>query len=152
MARWLNDHYPESTINVDEIGVGASVIDHLQTVLEVDAVGINFAVNVDELTQPGEPIYQNMRALCYFRLARLIDAGLALLPDDPELREEAMAHEVVYGTRIVREGSRSVRREMVKIAPKDQVKKLIGRSPDKLDALVMAAVDVAGDGGGISLI
>jgi hypothetical protein len=133
--------YPHSPINVDESGVGASVLDHLQHVLTVQAFGVSFAKAVDE-TLPGEVICENTRAAMYVRAATLIRLGLIDVPNDPLLREEVMAHEIVHSSRVVKLSAyKRERKPSVRILEKDEIRKKINRSPDRADAFVLSLFD-----------
>lgn len=133
--------YSRSPWNVDETGVGASVLDHARRVLGLDATGVSFGASpLDPL--PGENWCENLKTTLYLRAAALVRLGLVDPPDDDALREEILAHELVNGTRtveVVENGiTRKVRKPSVRIIEKDAVKKKIGRSPDKADAFVLA--------------
>ena len=128
--------------NVDEGGVGASVLDHALLVLRLHGVtGVSFAASAPPRL-PGEYLCDNTRAALYCRASMLIDRGLVDIPDDPILRSELLAHSLVSSTRVVEEivnGSViKERKPSVLILEKPQVKKKIGRSPDRADALVLA--------------
>jgi hypothetical protein len=138
-ARWIANRFPYSPLNIDESGVGASVLDHLKEVMDRDATGISFARTPGE-TLPGEVICLNMRAAMYVRAARLVNTGLVEVPPDELLREEVMAHELVHTEKVVKiTGSKKrERKPAVRILDKDAIRKKIGRSPDRADAFVLA--------------
>jgi len=104
---------------VDTIGIGAGVHDILirQGVFSIDG---NFGMKASE-----ENTYINKRAESYFKLADAVKRGLAL-PKDDELAEELLAIEYTFN-----ESGK------VKIMPKDKIKEILGRSPDKADALAL---------------
>lgn len=123
--------------NIDEGGVGASVLDHTARVIGYDAAGVSFGASPPEPT-PGEPWSEDLRTAMYVRAARLVNLGLADPPDDPLLREEVMAQRVEHRTRTVRTKKKTRRVPSVKLEKKKEVKKRIGRSPDRADAFVLS--------------
>lgn len=134
--------YPDSPWMVDEGGVGASVLDHAAKVIRIDAVGVSFSALPSPPT-PGEQWSENERTALYLRAAMLVARGLVDAPDDPLLREELIAHRLVFKSRVVevidRYGQkRRERKPSVLLLSKDEIKKLIGRSPDRADAFVLA--------------
>lgn len=68
--------------------------------------------------------YFNKRAEMYFELSKWIKAGGAL-PYDPELKEELLAITYMF------------QGDKFRLCDKDDVKELIGRSPDRADAVVL---------------
>lgn len=131
-----------STWAIDETGVGASVLDHMVRVLGARASGVSFAASPLDPT-PGEVYSENMRTQLYVRAALLVAAGLVDVPPDARLREELLAHETSPRARVVTvlDSSgmeRKERKESVLLIDKDEVKKRIGRSPDRADAFVLA--------------
>ena len=142
VAQWLALRYGSSPWCVDESGVGSSVLDHARHQLKIDADGISFSES-PEAPLPGESTCDNLKATLYVRAAAVLRYGLCDAPDDPVLREELLAHELVYSTRSVErvmpDGStHKVRVPSVRVLAKEEVKKKIGRSPDKADAFVLA--------------
>jgi hypothetical protein len=120
-------------IYMDSSTVGASPYDHLRHVLGVDAYGLQSAETPPE-PEIDEPRFENLRAAMYWRFSRLVRHDLIALPPDAKLREEAMNTEVVYSSRTIN-GNRV---DVVRIEPKEKIKRRIGRSPDSLDAAVMS--------------
>lgn len=142
-ARWQRSPW-----NVDEGGVGASVLDHARTVLGMAASGVSFAAAPPEPT-PGEPWSENLRTAMYVRAALLVARGLADVPPDPLLREEVLAHQLEHRARVVSvigpDGvEQRERKPSVLLIAKDKIKKRIGRSPDRADAFVLALYEPPG--------
>lgn len=146
VAQNLSLMFPRSPFVVDEGSVGASVLDHMTRVIGVDATGISFAAAPPEPT-PGEEWSENMRTAMYVRAARLVNFGLVDVPDDPALREELMAHEVIPKSRSVDVGGSKERKPSQLLIPKDEVKKRLNpqRSPDRADAFVLSLTDLSDD-------
>lgn len=140
-AAWLHAAFPNSPWTVDE-GGGYSVLDHARIVLGVQAVGVVFAGRAPIPPPPSLPYCENIRAALYVYGAALVKLGLVDLPEDPELRKELLAHKLKFGSRTieVEEGGAKTRRvvETVLVQPKSEVKKLLGRSPDRADAAMLA--------------
>lgn len=150
VAKHIASRYADIPWNVDAGGVGASVYDHANRVLHVQAAPVSFAGAPPEDKIPEEPYALNVRALLYLRAARLVNLGLVDVPDDSLLREEILAHEVRKSRKdgsdmtrtvtVIDSNGRQVQRAMPvqRILEKEEIKKRIGRSPDRADAFVLA--------------
>jgi hypothetical protein len=112
---------PVSNIIVDEDGVGGGVKDILKCK--------GFINNSAPLN--GEN-YINLKSQCYFKQAERIQAnGLYIICPDPSIKELITEElEQVKQKDADKDGKKAV-------IPKEQVKELIGRSPDYSDALMM---------------
>lgn len=142
IAERMAARFQRSPWIVDEGSVGASVLDHAAMVLGMDAVGVSFGGAPPEPT-PGERYAENLRTALYVRAALLHERGLVDMPDDPLLREELLAHKLIHKTRSVRVvGDDGIPHKALKpcvlLVAKEEVKKVIGRSPDRADAYVLA--------------
>lgn len=124
-------HYHNSQaqyVNVDTIGVGTGVEGRL------DEIGIpTHRVNVSEapggIKEQETVKFINKRAQLYWALRELLDPDnpdAIGLPDDEELTEELVATRYKINSN-----------GKIQIVAKDDIKAIIGRSPDKADALVM---------------
>jgi len=110
---------PDS-IRVDDIGVGGGVVDILASAgLPVEGI------NVGSTAMQSDKFF-NRRAEVYWNLKLLAERGELSLPADDELLSELRA--VRY---LVRNGK-------IVLEAKAEVKKRLGRSPDKSDALALA--------------
>lgn len=108
--------------NVDATGVGAGVAPYMLRHGRCNAVSIKVASSPTKKTEMGE--FKILRdQLRWGTREWLRTDPNAMLPPDEPLIEELLA--VTY----------SVRKGKIETTPKDDVKKLIGRSPDKSDAL-----------------
>lgn len=105
---------------VDTIGLGAGVHDILirKGMFSIDG---NFGMKASD-----DKRYQNKRAESYFKLARAMKQGLCL-PKSEDLIEELLTVEYEFNNI----------NGKLKIIPKDEIKKLLGRSPDLADALAL---------------
>ncbi|ODS99871.1 MAG: hypothetical protein ABS52_19510 [Gemmatimonadetes bacterium SCN 70-22] len=142
VALHVMQRFALSTFAIDEGGVGASVLDHMVRVLGARATGVSFSAAPLPPT-PGETYSENFRTMLYVRAALLVAAGLVDVPPDVRLREELLAHETSPRARVVTvmDSSgmeRKERKESVLLIEKDEIKKRIGRSPDRADAFVLA--------------
>lgn len=126
MREW---HVPPDDVSVDVIGLGAGVVDQLKH-RGLRVQGVNFGAKSILKGVKGEALYANVRAECYKRAADALDPArggdLALL-DDGLLAEELAAIKYEYDER---SGA-------LKIKPKDDIKKGLGRSPDTSDAFAL---------------
>lgn len=114
---------------VDTIGEGAGVYSRAME-LGLQVASVKFSESAAGYTDITEQrTFANMRALCYWAVRDALDpqygARLAL-PPDPELVEELTAVEWKN-----RSGGE------ILLEPKEDIKKRIGRSPDRADALAL---------------
>lgn len=122
---------------IDSIGIGASVLDFLRTsgVNTVAVVGSEGSQGQDK---NGKLRFKNRRAEMYWRLREALDPTNEVqiaLPPDQELLGDLCA----------------VRYKVVAMGPyvgilmrdKDEIREVLGRSPDKGDAVAMTFVDAA---------
>ncbi len=114
---------------MDEIGVGRGVADRLKE-QNFDCEGFNASKRPDHDDE--FVTFQNQRAASYARLRDMLVQGRVGLPPDPLLREELLTRRAHLNSS-----------GRLQIWSKDDWRKVIKRSPDRLDAVVMA---VAGSG------
>ncbi len=115
------------TVVVDEPGLGGGAIDLLR------ARGVHVrAFNGGSQAQDSSR-FLNTRAESHWHFRNLLEAGKVALPADLELEEEVLAVE----WQINSQGK-------VQIVSKDTIRATLGRSPDKLDAIVMGLVHSVG--------
>lgn len=119
-------------VGIDIIGVGSGVYDRLnERNLEPQLI----EVIAGESAQDSERFY-NSRAEMYWNLRELMQPdqdgqSQICIPDDPELKRE------LYEIRYKYASDRKIR-----IEAKEELKKRLGRSPDKADALAIAFADL----------
>lgn len=128
----LNEHRDNARINVDVIGIGASVYDHLKDMQGLRVTPINNAESSDLRDRTNKYRLVNMRSASYWKLREALDPvtgdNLAL-PDDVEMRADlTMPRFKVTAQGIVVEP---------KTGP-GSISERLGRSPDCGDAVVMA--------------
>lgn len=115
--------------NIDTIGEGAGVYSRCRE-QDLNVVSAKFSKSAKGLKDYSDQrTFANMRAYCYWAIRDALnpeyEENLALPPDD-ELTEEL--HEVKWSLRSNGD---------IIIEPKEDIKKRIGRSPDKGDALAL---------------
>ena len=111
-----------STIYIDEVGLGAGVIDRAKEIDSVRPVGINGG------SRPGDTErYLNLRAQMFDGLRqRFVDSDIAI-PDDAELISQLASLTFKYTSR-----------GQLQLESKDQIRSSGRQSPDKADALALA--------------
>lgn len=124
---------PMSQVVVDEDGVGGGVVDELSCK--------GFVNGSSPLPEPEtkrikgkevKPAYRNLRSQCYFRLAERINGkGLFVDSGDFELKE-------MIADELEQVKKKEVDNEhKLQVVSKDDMKELLGRSPDYGDTLMM---------------
>lgn len=116
-------------INIDVIGVGSSVYDYCYSIAKLNAYPLNSSETTDNLDRTGQLSFFNNRAEWWWKLREALDPETGdeiALPPDRELLADLTAPR----------WSLTVRG--IQIEKKDDIKKRIGRSPDKGDSLVYA--------------
>ena len=119
-------------VHVDAIGVGTSVVDWLDGQnIQVEPVTGNSKSTMRDAS--GVFKYRNRRAEIYWEFRQALDpkgGSRVCLPPDGQLLADLCAPRYKIG-----EGN------VIQIESKDDLKKRLGRSPDKGDAVVYAAID-----------
>lgn len=125
IANNLIQKYDIRRVNVDATGgFGNGLVDMLQHNKAGLIVNpINFG------QKPKEDIYVNARAEMYFNLANKIREGFYI--EDDKVKEELQ-----YTTYQINGSGKTL------LVPKDNIRELIGRSPDTSDALALALYDM----------
>lgn len=116
-----------SEVRIDGIGVGVSVLDHIENYLpiNVEVIAIHGNSKSADSTQ-----WYNYRAAMYCQFAKAIADGRVYLPEDDELHNELASIKYEYrGSAILIESKENMRKRKVK-------------SPDTLDAVIYAYQDI----------
>jgi hypothetical protein len=123
---WLAEQPAKGTIVVDTIGLGGGVADRLKEE-GYDVVGFNGNAKPPAPYERHTVQFHNCRIAAYWRLFELMREKHITLPQDPLLVGELLAtgYQPTSAGRIIAK-------------PKDEIKKLLGRSPDRADAVCMA--------------
>lgn len=124
-VRNLIDKYNPKYINLDAGGgYSNGLYDMLKLTYQGQLNQINFG------GKPKDPLYANVRAEMYINLAKKIKDGFYV--DDNNVKEELTVTQYFLNN-----SGKSA------IIPKEDIKKLIGRSPDTSDALALALYNVS---------
>jgi len=105
------------TVFVDAVGNGEGAAEFL----------VDMGVPVTEVkgsSAADEDIYENKRAEMYFGLKKFMDRGRVVIDEDAEM--ELLSLEYFYN-----------RRDRIQLPLKKEIKKALGRSPDKADSLAL---------------
>lgn len=129
----LNDVHQPDSINVDDIGLGGGVTDILfEQGLPVN--GIVVSEKADETAdEQGQVKFKNKRAQYYWKLRTAFMAGEVDIDDD-ELANELALIPIKYSSR-----------GEILIPEKEQIKALLGRSPDLADGMMLAWAEESAD-------
>jgi hypothetical protein len=116
-------------IYVDAIGYGASCSDALRDMPGIRANAVNVGKASDAHDKSGVYQFANLRAQLFWQLREALDPESGediALPDDRQLRVElsAMRYKIQSGK--------------IRIEPKEDIKKRLGYSPDRADAVALA--------------
>ena len=123
VAAAIREWSPER-VCVDEIGVGAGVVDRLKE-QGFPIKGINVARRASQ-----ETVYANVRAEGYWRLKELFASGQIAIPNDHQLMGELAALRYGYDNQ-----------GRVQMESKDAMRQRGLPSPDKADALMLAFLE-----------
>lgn len=115
-----NESTPPDAIFIDTVGVGAGVMDRTKELGHM-AIDANASMKADEID-----VYYNKRAEMYFNLRKFILKG-GKIPNDKDLKEELLAIRYIFNNS----------NGKIQIQPKDEIKKILGRSPDKGDSVAL---------------
>lgn len=122
---------PTANLHVDVIGIGASVIDHLDAFAGSRAIPVNFSSSSDATDATNNLRFVNKRAECWWAMRELLDPTRSVkvsLPRDHQLLADLAAPRY----RVTARG--------IQIEDKAEIKRRLGRSPDRGDAVVLAAI------------
>lgn len=132
-ALYLN--HPQAMTVVDVIGIGAGVYDLLRKWnqtgrITASCIPFNAAAQSNRRDRLGQFIFRNDRAAAWWNFRELLDPSRGsqiALPDDEMLMQELTApgYDHYVGGRI-------------KVEEKDEIRKRIGRSTDRADAVIQA--------------
>lgn len=118
-------------VHVDVIGIGASAFDHLEAFIGQRAIGVNAAAGSDGRDLSGKLGFVNKRAELWWRFREALAperAAKVALPPDQQLFADLTAPKY----RVTARG--------IQVEEKTEIKRRLGRSPDRGDAVVLAAM------------
>lgn len=111
-------------------GWGSGVKSHLKKDHEIECHGIVFSAGAEGVANDGSGLgFYNLRAKLYWRFREALDPETGddlMLPPDARLAAQLCAHRY------------KVKKDLILIEDKDEVKARVGSSPDESDAAVMA--------------
>lgn len=121
---------PQTLVCLDTIGIGAAVYDAARDLpgSQMRIIPCVASESTDETDSTGQLKMVNMRALWWWRMREALDPNSGVnvyLPRDSKLKAELAAPRWSW-------------RDGVQVEAKDQIKKRLGRSTDRADAVVMA--------------
>ena len=123
VASAVASHYwrikPDAII-VDAGAMGAGVIDRLRQMGMPNVMEINFGGSAIDSNR-----YANIRAEMYFKVLAWLKSG-GCIPNDTDLKSELTVTEYKY-----------TQAGKIILQPKEQIKELTGRSPDRADSLAL---------------
>lgn len=128
LDKWLNlMGAPKLPLHIDAPGVGSGCVDDVRHRgrMVTEYWGWNPA--------PDDKRFANLRASVYWHFRTLLESDRAVLPRDERFHEEALAME----------WSQDAKGRIAMIS-KDELRKSLGRSPDRLDAGVIALAAASG--------
>jgi hypothetical protein len=114
--------YQPYEVRIDEIGIGAGVVDRLKEQKLRNIFGVNVSKAADD-----KQSYANLRAEMFDNLRKRFEEGDISIPDDPELIEQLASIRYSYTST-----------GQMQIESKESMSGRGLRSPDKADALALA--------------
>ncbi len=123
-----DEKVPFSHIVVDDDGVGGGVVDNLRGIKGF----VNNATALDNPITHQAENYQNLKTQCYYMLAEYINNHkIAIDTEDAKFKEDLIEElEQVKSKDMDKDNKK-------RLVPKDEIKEILGRSPDYADALMM---------------
>jgi len=119
----LKNKYNATLIAVDEIGIGAGIVDALNELGE-ETLALNSSSKPTRETK--EKKYFNLRTQMWMEAAEKFSAGEVSIPNDHLLKGQLASPKFKFTTN-----------GKVQVESKDDIKKRLHRSPDRADAFVM---------------
>jgi hypothetical protein len=129
-AMIVGERRDEAPVHLDIVGVGTSTYDFLQA-NHVYTIAVNGSSEGIGTDKSGLLKFFNKRAELYWRMREALDPQneeQIALPPDPQLLGDLTAARWWLG------------KSGIQIEPKDDIKKRLGRSPDRGDAVVLANI------------
>lgn len=118
VAAYINQHHPDAVF-IDVGNMGAGVVDRLRQ-LGYAVTEVSFGQSAIQKDR-----YANLRAEMYFKMREWLQQG-GCIPNDPKLKAELTVTEYKYTSA-----------GKIILQPKEEIKEMVGRSPDGADALAL---------------
>lgn len=119
-----DEDIPKSNILVDGIGVGAGTVNTLKE-YDFDEAEINFIGSAKPVENDSAEVFNNRRSQAWYLCREDLRNGILSMPDDKELTQDLIAPQ--YTTKLGK----------ICVEGKAEIKKRLGRSPNKGDSFVM---------------
>lgn len=122
--------HPQASAVIDVIGIGAGVYHESIEEQPERIIGFNAAISTPLLDRTGQWKFTNLRSAAWWFMRELLDPRndeFVELPDDEDLIGE-----------LVTPTWRAVSGGRIQIEPKDQIKRRLGRSTNRADAVIQA--------------
>jgi hypothetical protein len=130
VALIIQYQHDKAAVAIDSIGVGSSVVDHMQD-NRANVVPINGSARSEALDATGQFGFVNLRTQLYWQFREALtdpQRRVALPQDQALLSDLCSARYTVVGGKI-------------KVESKDEIIKRLGRSPDDGDAVIYASAE-----------
>jgi hypothetical protein len=130
VALIIQYQHDRAAVAIDSIGVGSSVVDHMQD-NRANVVPINGAAGSDAVDKTGQFGFSNLRSQIYWQFREALtdpQRRVALPPDQALIADLSSPRYTVVGGKI-------------KVESKDEIIKRLGRSPDDGDAVIYASAE-----------
>lgn len=127
---------PRSNVVIDEDGVGGGVVDHMKGCVGFVNNASAYPENImQESGYESKPNYGNLKSQCYHKLSKAVELGeVAIQWVDDEVKQLLIEElEQIKKKDIDNDGK-------FYIIPKDEIKEMLGRSPDFADGMMMRFV------------
>ena len=121
VVKAISEYNPQS-VRIDEIGIGAGVVDRLHELNYSQVEGVNVG---NKATDPEH--FFNLRSELYDALRARFEEQTIVIPNDDDLIGQLAAIRVEYTSR-----------GQLKVEPKETMRRRSLPSPDKADALLLA--------------
>lgn len=124
VASWISSEINRrkpARVVVDEIGIGAGVLDRLEQLGHEEVEGLNVGASAER-----RELYANRRAEIFWKLRQALERGEVSLPDHARLLAEMSAFRFGYSAA-----------GKIQLEGKEATKKRVGRSPDLADAVAL---------------
>lgn len=129
VARSLTTRFARPRIVVDDTGLGGGLTDVLRK------EGWNVIAFIGAAQAPEPKRFLNLRAASHWKFRELLENNLISLPRDSALEEEALAVEWQL----------AAKSDGIQIVGKGVIRQTLGRSPDRLDAVIMGLWESIGN-------
>lgn len=128
---------PLEHVVIDEDNMGGGLVDELEYC--VGFVNGSKAVEAfdEDMQETDRYSYLNLRSQCYFKLAEMVDNGkITCYQDVPT----DIRNDIIQELEVIKRKDHEKNEKKLQVIPKDEIKAIIGRSPDYADAMMMRMI------------